>query len=220
MPMSPVSVCLAGYLVWPDWYYFAKKPKFVLSLTSMAIYRNTRFTTAQMLVVLFSLSSCGFAYKPTAGGTSRNKMMYSIPVVGHGLDITAGVANKKDTGAFDVIVGIRPVRPKDNLTVNWLRLTLVDRNRHAQPYVLKAVSFFREDDWGKPIPEPSDTAIAGLLDTATYLLNYHFAGVNKRPVGHALRIGLSASFTQAEKTTEVNQAIDYKRFFWLDIAGN
>ena len=187
----------------------------------MAIYRNTRFTTVQMLVVLFSFSSCGFAYKPTTGGTTRNKMVYSIPLEGHTIDITAGLANKKDTGAFDVMVRISPVGPKDSLTINWLRLSLVGRKRHVQPYVLKAVSLHKEDNWGRPNLLLSDTAIADLhLDNAIYLINYHFAGVNKRPVGHALRIDLTASFTQAGKTTEINQAIDFKRFFWLDIAGN
>jgi hypothetical protein len=187
----------------------------------MAVYRNALFAPAQMLIVLFSLSSCGFAYRPTAGGTSGRKMLYSIPVEGHTIDIMAGVDNKKDTGAFDVMVSISPVGPKDSLTINWLKLTLVGRKRHVQPYALKAVSFFKRDNWGKPDPLFRDTAIAGVhLDTATYLLNYHFAGVNKMPVGHALRIDLTASFTQAGKTWQVDKAIDFKRFFWFDIAGN
>ena len=187
----------------------------------MAIYQTARFTTAQMLVVLFSLGSCGFAYKPTAGGTTTNKMVYSIPLEGHKIDITAGLANKKDTGAFDVIVRISPVGSKDSIRINWLKLSLVGRKRHVQPYALKAVSLHKEDNWGRPNLLLSDTAIAGLhLDTANYLLIYHFAGINKRPVDHALRIDVKGNFTQASKTQQIDKSIDFKRFFWLDIAGN
>jgi hypothetical protein len=187
----------------------------------MAIDRNARLAWAKMLIVLFFLSSCGFAYKPTAGGTARNKWMYSIPLDGHALDITAGVANKKDTGAFDVMVRARPSASKDSVTINWLNLTLVGRKRHGQPYALKAISIFKADNWGRTIPLFSDTALAGFqLDSATYLLTYHFAGVNKKPVGHALRIDLTASLTQAGKTREVKETIGFKRFFWFDIAGN
>jgi hypothetical protein len=187
----------------------------------MTLHRNKLFALAPIFIALFSLDSCGFAYKPTAGGTISNKMVYSIPLEGHTIDITAGVANKKDTGAFDVIVRISPVGSKDSLTINWLRLSLVGRKRHVQPYALKAISFHKEDNWGRPNLLLSDTAIAGLhLDNAIYLLNYHFAGVNKRPVGHALRIDVKASFMQAGKTRQVDEVIDFKRFFWFDIAGN
>jgi hypothetical protein len=34
------------------------------------------------------------------------------------------------------------------------------------------------------------------------------------------KIGITASFTQAGKTREAEEAIGFKRFFWLDIAGN
>jgi hypothetical protein len=187
----------------------------------MAICRNAPFARAQMLIVLFFLSSCGFAYRPTAGGTPGNKMIYSIPLEGHALDITAGVANKKDTGAFDVMVWIRHVGSKDSLRINWMKLGLIGRKRDTQPYVLKEILLFKEGDRGKPVRLFNDTTITGLdLDVGTYRLDYHFAGVKKRRVGHALQIGITGSFTQAGKTREVEQAIGFKRFFWFDIAGN
>ena len=187
----------------------------------MATCRNIPFALAQMLIVLFFLSSCGFAYRPAAGGMPGNKMLYSIPLEGHALDITAGVANKKDTGAFDVMVWIRHVGSKDSLRINWLKLRLIGRRRDTQAYVLKEVVLFKGGDWGKPVRRFNDTTITGLdLDAGTYRLDYHFAGTQKRPVGHALQIGITGSFTQAGKTRVVDQAIAFKRFFWLDIAGN
>jgi hypothetical protein len=187
----------------------------------MAINRKALFAGAQMLIVLFFASSCGFAYRPTVGGTPGNKMIYSIPLEGHALDITAGVDNKKDTGAFDVIVRIHGVGSKDSLRINSMKLRLIGRKRDVQPYALKEVLLFKVDNWGKPVRLFSDTTITGLdLDAGTYLLNYHFAGVKKRRVGHALQIGIIGSFTQAGKTREVEEAIGFKRFFWFDIAGN
>ena len=187
----------------------------------MASYRSALFVRAQMLIVLFFGSSCGFAYKPAAGGTPTNKMIYSIPLEGHALDLTAGVANKKDTGAFDVMLWIRPTGSKDSLRINWLKLRLIGRKRDTQPYALKDILLFKAGDWGKPIRMFTDSTITGLeLDAGTYRLDYHFAGTQKRPVGHALQIGITGSFTQAGKTRQVDQAIAFKRFFWLDIAGN
>jgi hypothetical protein len=79
----------------------------------------------------------------------------------------------------------------------------------------------KEGDWSKPVRLFNDTTIIGLeLDAGTYFFNYHFAGVKKRPVGHALQIDITGSFTQAGKTNQVDQAIAFKRFFWFDIAGN
>ncbi len=187
----------------------------------MAINGKARFARAPMLIVLFFLGSCGFAYRPTVGGTPKNKMIYSIPLEGHALDITAGVANKKDTGAFNVMVWIRCVGTKDRLQMNWIKLHLSIRKRHVQAYALKEVLFFKEGDRDKSTRLFKDTTITGLdLDAGTYLLDYHFAGVKKRPVGKALQIDIAASFTQAGKTKEIAQAIGFRRFFWLDIAGN
>jgi hypothetical protein len=119
------------------------------------------------------------------------------------------------------MVRISSVGSKDSLRINWMKLRLIGRKRDLQPYALKAVLFFKVDDWGKPVRLFNDTTITGLdLDAGTYLFNYHFAGVKKRPVGHALQIGITASFTQAGKTKEVDEAIGFKRFFWFDIAGN
>lgn len=68
---------------------------------------------------LLLLSSCGFAYKPVVAHTNKNKMVYTIPLKSHTLNISMGVDKRtRDSVEFGVLLEIAATRPGHNISVN------------------------------------------------------------------------------------------------------
>jgi hypothetical protein len=172
---------------------------------------------------LLLLSSCGFAYKPVIAHTNKNEMVYTIPLESHSLDISMGVDKKnKDDAEFGVRLKIAGSRAGHNITIDTLRLYLTGARSNNQPYDFKQAVIGKEGNWGvvwgTVYTEPVITALD--LADGTWYLNYRFIHLTKKDIHHRMHLHIDADITEDGRSTTIKQSLDFKRYFWLDIAGN
>jgi hypothetical protein len=147
-----------------------------------------------LLVLL--LSSCGFAYKPVIAHTNKNKMVYTIPLENHTLDISMGVDKRtRDSVEFGVLLEIAATRPGHNISLDTLRLYLPGDHPDARLNYYKQVS-------------------------GTYYYGYRFIHLAKKDIHRRMLVHMEADITEDGRSTTIKRSLEFKRFFWVDIAGN
>jgi hypothetical protein len=147
-----------------------------------------------LLVLL--LSSCGFAYKPMIAQTNKNTIVYTIPLESHTLDISMGVDKRtRDSVEFGVLLKIAATHPGHNISLDTLRLYLTGDRPDARLNYYKQVN-------------------------GTYYYGYRFIHLTKKDIHRRMLVHMEADITEDGRSTTIKQSLNFKRFFWFDIAGN
>ena len=172
---------------------------------------------------LLLLSSCGFAYKPVVAHTNKNKMIYTIPLESHTLDISVGVDKRnKDDAEFSVRLMIAGSRAGHGIKFNSLKLRLTGDRPNDRPFDFKQAVVGKEGNWGVVWGTVYNDPVITALDLAdgTYYLHYRYIHLTRKDIRHRMHLQIEADITEDGKTTTVQRSLDFKRYFWVDIAGN
>jgi hypothetical protein len=132
---------------------------------------------------------------------------------------------KKDTTTFDVHVDFDPLPNAGALTLSHIKVNLRCNPEKPEPFILQTIQLSRLDENGhRRLENISDPAKENISINASHseacFLIYHFVNTSKRHRYHEMKVLLEADVSDGAHTTAIKQEMIFKRYFYVDIAGN
>jgi hypothetical protein len=132
---------------------------------------------------------------------------------------------KKDTTTFEVRLHFDPSTKAGPLILSHIKIDLRSRPEKPEHFILQSIESSQRSVNGhrslETLPDSAvgNTSIDGNAREDHFLI-YHFANIAQKHHFHEMQVLLEANVEDGSHTAIIKQEMVFKRYFYVDIAGN